>query len=495
MTRDIIVIGGGISGLAAAHRLTELSRAGAAELRVTLLEASDRIGGVIATEHANDLLLELGPDSYITDKPAALRLCERLGLANRLIAPRGLDGLKLYTVHRGRLEALPEGFLLMAPTRVGSVLRSPLFSWSGKLRMGMEPLIPRHSGDGDESLASFVRRRLGREVLERVAQPLIGGIYASDPEHLSLAATMPRFPGMERDHGSVILGSRRAQQRRARSARETGARWSLFVSIDGGMEVLVRSIEEALGAGVIRLGEAVRALTWNAEARRWRVATARSGSEPGSGDGLEGVGGGVEPNSGGLEADAVICALPAPAAANALTTLDPELARELKAIPVSSTATVNLAYRRSDIAHPLDGYGFVVPHAEGRKIMACTFSSVKYAGRAPEDTALLRCFVGGALQPHLLDQTDAAMEAQVRDDLGALLGISGEPILCRTTRYPDSMPQYNVGHLESVGRIESRLKHFPTLALAGKSYRGVGIADCVASGEIAAEEIARGLEV
>ena len=464
MTKDIIVIGGGISGLAAAHRLTELSRTGSTAYRVTLLEASDRLGGVIATEHADNLLLELGPDSYITDKPAALRLCERLGLADRLIAPQQ-GGLKLYTVHRGALEPLPEGFLLMAPTRVGSVLQSPVFSWSGKLRMALEPLIPRRSHGGDESLASFVRRRLGREVLERVAQPLIGGIYASDPEALSLAATMPRFPEMERSHGSVILGSQRAQRRRAQAADETGARWSLFVSIDGGMEVLVRRIEEALGPGVARLGETVRELSWNPDARRWRVDTGHAG----------------------LEADAVICTLPAFAAARALTTLDSELAGELGAIPFSSTATINLAYRRSDIAHPLDGYGFVVPHVERRKIMACTFSSVKYAGRAPEDIALLRCFAGGALQPDMLDQPDEALEAQVREDLEALLGISGTPILCRTTRYPDCMPQYNVGHLDRVERIETRLQQFPTLALAGKSYRGVGIADCIASGEAAAE--------
>ena len=465
-TRHIIVIGGGISGLAAAHRLTELSRAGSIELRITLLEASDRLGGVIATEHDQDLLLELGPDSYITEKPAALRLCERLGLTERLIAPRH-DGLKLYTVHRGALEPLPEGFLLMAPTRVGSVLRSPLFSWGGKGRMGLEPLLPRRSDDGDESLASFVRRRLGREVLERVAQPLIGGIHASDPETLSLAATMPRFPEMERTHGSVILGTRRAQKRRAQVADETGARWSLFVSIDGGMEVLVRRITDALDPGVVRLGETVRELSWHPGARRWRVETSRAG----------------------LEADAVICTLPAFAAATALTILEPALAGELKAIPFSSTATVNLAYRRSDIAHPLDGYGFVVPHVERRKIMACTFSSVKYAGRAPKDVALLRCFAGGALQPDLLDQPDESLEAQVREDLDALLGISGAPTLCRTTRYPDCMPQYNVGHLDRLERIDARLDRFPTLALAGKSYRGVGIADCIHSGETAAEAI------
>ena len=467
MTKDVVVMGGGISGLAAAHRLTEIGRAGPSEFRVTLLEASDRLGGVIATERTGDLLLELGPDSCITDKPAALRLCERLGLAERLVAPRN-GRPKLYTVHRQELTPLPEGFLLMAPTRVGPVLRSPLFSWRGKLRMALEPLLPRRSRGGDESLASFVRRRLGNEVLERVAQPLVGNIYAADPEALSLAAAMPRFPEMERAHRSVVIGTRRAQERRARTEGETGARWGLFVSIDGGMEVLVRSIAERLGPGALRLGETVRELRRDPAMRRWRVETGR----------------------GGFDADAVVCALPAFAAAGVLATLDGELARELKAVPFSSTATVNLAYRRSDVAHPLDGYGLVVPHAERRTITACTFSSVKYAGRAPEDMALLRCFAGGALQPRLLDQPDPVLEALVRKDLEALLGVSGAPMLCRTARYPDGMPQYNVGHLDRVERIEARLERLPALALAGKSYRGVGIADCVQSGETAAERVA-----
>lgn len=467
MTKDVVVMGGGVSGLAAAHRLTELSRAGPSEFRVTLLEASHRLGGVIATEHTGGLLLELGPDSCITDKPAALRLCERLGLAERLVVPRH-GGLKLYTVHRQELTPLPEGFLLMAPTRVGPVLRSPLFSWRGKLRMALEPVLPRRSGEEDESLASFVRRRLGKEVLERVAQPLIGNIYAADPEALSLAAAMPRFPEMERAHRSVVIGTRRAQTRRARTEGETGARWGLFVSIDGGMEVLASRLAERLGPRALRLGETVRDLRRNPATRRWRVETGR----------------------GGFDADAVICALPAFAAADVLAALDGELARDLKEIPFSSTATVNLAYRRSDIAHPLDGYGFVVPHAERRTITACTFSSVKYANRAPEDVALLRCFAGGALQPRLLDQPDTVLEARVREDLEALLGVSGSPTLCRTARYPDGMPQYNVGHLDRVERIEARLQRFPALALAGKSYRGVGIADCVQSGETAAERVA-----
>ena len=332
--------------------------------------------------------------------------------------------------------------------------------------MALEPLVRRRSDDGDESLASFVRRRLGQEVLERVAQPLIGGIYASDPETLSLAATMPRFPEMERNHGSVILGSRRAQKRRAQAADETGARWSLFVSIDGGMEVLVRRIEEALGPGVVRLGETVRELSWDPDGRRWRVDT----------------------NGAGLEADAVICTLPAFAAAGALTALDPELAGELRAIPFSSTATVNLAYRRSDIAHPLDGYGFVVPHVERRKIMACTFSSVKYAGRAPEDVALLRCFAGGALQARPAGSAGRGPGSP---------GPGGSGSAPRHIRPTDALPHHPLPRLHAPVQCrpsETALRGStrgsggsPPSPWPAKAYRGVGIADCILGGEAAAE--------
>lgn len=466
----IVVIGGGITGLSAALRLSELSDGGKCVSRTTLLEASDRLGGTIGTLHSGNFLMELGPDSIITEKPWGLGLCAHLGLENLIIRPQ-VQHQKLYTVHNGALLALPEGFLLMAPTQIGPMLRTPLFSWRGKVRMAAELVLPRGRPPTDESLASFVRRRLGSEVLERVAQPLIGGVYAADPEELSLTATMPRFAQMEREQRSIILATRRARQRRKRMPVEHGARWSLFVSLGTGMGELVRRIERKLPPGTVQLGERAEGLTHTRATGRWLVRTTH----------------------GEHEADALICAQPAFSTGTLLAALDPSLARELLAIRFTSTATVNLGYRRSDIPHPLDGFGFVVPAVEGRNIIACTFSSVKYAGRAPSGCALLRCFVGGALQEALLDQPDEAVEQLVMAEMEALLGIEAKPIVCHLERYPRAMPQYNVGHLERLRRIKERLGRFPTLCLAGKSYRGVGIADCIHSGEEAAEKVAQNL--
>lgn len=466
----IVVIGGGITGLAAAHRLVELTDEGVLRADIVLLEGSDKLGGVISTQRSQEFLMELGPDSIITEKPWGLRLCERLGLDSQLIRPQ-TERQKLYTVHAGRLVPLPEGFLLMAPTQIGSMLRSPLFTWRGKLRMAADLGLPRRAGGSDESLASFVKRRLGTEVLERVAQPLIGGVYAADPDKLSLTATMPRFQQMERDHRSVILATRRTQKLRAQIQNESGARWTLFVSIGAGMAELVGRMEQKLPAGTVNLGQEAKRVTWNDAGKRWQVQTSTQE----------------------LEADAVICAQPAFSAGNLLSRLDPLLAKELSEIPFASTATVNIAYKRSDIPHALNGFGFVVPFVEGRKIIACTFSSVKYNGRAPAGFELLRCFVGGTLQASLLEESDEVLQEYVRNELADLLGIKARPVLCHIERYPRSMPQYNVGHLERIQRIEERVSHFPRLALAGKSYRGVGIADCIHSGEEAAERIAEGV--
>jgi oxygen-dependent protoporphyrinogen oxidase len=470
MTHRIIVVGGGISGLAAAHRLTELSRERNFPFEIVLLEASQRLGGSIATERVGEFLVEAGPDSFITEKPWALRLCERLGIASRLISTSA-GYQKIYVVHKGRLQPLPEGFFLLAPTRLWPFARSPLFSWSGKLRAALEPLFPRSKGDGDESLASFVRRRFGHEVLERVAQPLIGGIYAADPERLSLAATMPRFLEMERASRSIILAMLREQRRRSNQQSGSGARWSLFVTPAGGMQELVDALAGRLPVGSVQVGKRVTGLAREETKRKWILTT------------------NVSEN---FEADGLILATPAYTSAEILSSAAPDLAQELRMIPHVSTATVGLACRREDVSHPLDAFGFVVPAIENRKIIACTFSSVKYSGRAPDGYVLLRAFVGGALQPSLLEKDDAGLEADVRRELAVLLGIRAAPLFCRIFRHPLSMPQYKVGHLELVRRIDDDLKQFPSLQLAGSAYHGVGISDCIRSGEEAAEKLGCG---
>ena len=461
-----MIVGGGIAGLAAAHRLVELSREREQPVRFTLLEASDRIGGVISTERRDDFLLELGPDSFISEKPWALALCRRLGLEPELIGTRD-EHRATFVVRDGKLEPLPDGFMLLAPTKLGPLVRSRIFSWPGKLRMALDLVLPRSRHGDDESLGSFVRRRFGREVLERVAQPLIGGIYTADPDQLSLAATMPRFLQMEREQRSVTYAMWQAARKRPQEAKNaSGARWSLFVTLRNGMQQFVDALMPRLSLGEIHCHASVA--TVRQSDRAWLV---------------ERTDGSI------IQADGVVLATPAFQTGRIVQNLDSILAAQLSSISYSSAATVNLAYRRDQVPHALNGFGFVVPHIERRAIIAGSFSSVKYAGRAPADSVLLRAFVGGSLQAELFNLDDQEMEQAVRRELQLLLGVSAAPLFTRITRYPLSMPQYFVGHLNRIDQIEQLTARYLGLALAGNAYRGVGIADCVRSGEAAAEAV------
>ena len=470
MMKRIIVIGGGIAGLAAAHRIVELAKEQSLNFEVVLLEASPRLGGCIITEKIGAFLVEAGPDSFITEKPRALRLCERLGLTDRLLSTQSAYQ-KIHVVCGGKLVALPEGFFLLAPTRLWPFIQTPLFSWPGKLRIAGEVFLPRGKDEQDESLGAFVRRRFGREAFERVAQPLVGGIYASDPDQLSLAATMPRFKEMERSQRSVIRAMRAEQRRRVRSESGSGARWSLFVTLAGGMQELVDAVTQRIPKGAIRLCSPVTHLT--RDQKRWSIAIADNQT---------------------LTAEGVVVTAPAFQAGEILAATENRAAAELKKIACASTATVSVAYRRRDFPRPPDSFGFVVPAVEQRKIMACTFSSLKYPGRAPEDHVLLRAFVGGVLQPELFSDNDATMTDNVRAELATLLGVVAEPIFARVWRHPNSMPQYHVGHQARVKCIEDALRSLPAIALAGNAYHGVGISDCVRTGEEAAEKVISSLK-
>jgi oxygen-dependent protoporphyrinogen oxidase len=469
--RRIVVIGGGISGLAAAHRLTELRPPS----HVTLIEASSRLGGTIRTDERDGFLLERGPDSFISEKPEAVALAKRLGLESRLIETNETYR-RSFIVRNGRLRAVPEGFQLLAPSRIWPFLTTDIFSLAGKARMAADLILPRRSANGlsDESLSSFVRRRLGREALERMAQPMVGGIYTANPETLSLRATLPRFLDMEREHRSLILAMLRKARSQADAEKSgtSGARYSLFLSFDCGMEVLVQALEHALVQSSattlaqvdIRKNTRVQSLSWTGAS--WTIQT-QTGET--------------------LAADALCLAVPAYIAAQLLSNVDAELSTQLNQIKYASTATINFAYDRAAIQHPLDGFGFVVPFIERRSLIACTFSSVKFAGRAPENHVLLRAFVGGALQPEMfaLDETD--MLSSVERDLRELLGIKTRPLFAEVAKWQNSMPQYEVGHLDRVEQIDDELSQIPALALAGNAYRGAGIPDCIRSGEKAAE--------
>lgn len=457
--RRVVVIGCGISGLAAAHRLVELNQS----VQVTLIEASPRLGGTLLTDQRDGFLLERGPDSFITEKPEAVALAKRLGLESRLIETNS-NHRRSFIVRNGRLRPVPEGFQLLAPSRIWPFLTTDIFSLAGKVRMIGDLVLPRKSTNGlsDESLSSFVRRRLGREALERMAQPMVGGIYTADPETLSLRATIPRFLDMEKDHRSLIL----AMLRKARAQSGTsGARYGLFLSFDNGMEVLVNALKKAITGCEVQLNTKVAAIERD---QGWKLKTDKE--EP-------------------INADAVCLAVPAYVAAQLLSHLNPSLSAQLNQIKYASTATINFAYPRDAIQHPLDGFGFVVPFVEKRSLIACTFSNVKFPGRAPDDHVLLRAFVGGALQPEMFALEESEMLARVESDLGELLGITGKPLFAEVYKWQNSMPQYEVGHLDRVASIENSVRELPGLTLAGNAYRGAGIPDCIRSGETAAESI------
>ncbi len=468
----VAIIGGGIAGLSAAYRLSELAAASETPLEVALFEASDRLGGPLETIRRDGFVIETGADSFLSEKPWALQLAERLGLRGEVIATQE-QYRKTYVVREGRLVELPEGFSLLAPTFIAPVLRSPLFSWRGKLRILLEPLIPRRREESDESLARFVTRRLGREVLERIAQPLAGGIYTADPESLSIAATMPRFVEMERNKGSLVRGLRVAAHGRAAEARGTsGARWSLFVSFKGGIAAIIDALAARLAQSIHRRARVIelnqRPEDADSVTPRWRIRFA---------DGAE------------FDADAVVCAAPAYALAPLLEAHHAQLAAALAGIRYASAATVAMAFRTADFPRLPRSFGFVVPIVENRRIIAGSFSSLKFAGRAPDGMVLARVFIGGALQSEMMALDEDAMITAAREEFAALLGVAAKPALVCVRRWPESMPQYEVGHLERVAAIEREAGALKGFALAGAFMRGVGIPDCVHCGEAAAEAV------
>ena len=431
---------------------------------MTLLEASERPGGAISSLRREGFLLEGGPDAFLTTKPAGLALAEELKLTPGVIGTNP-ERRRSYVLRDGALVPVPEGFYLMAPSSWKALAKTPLFSWRGKLRMGLEPFIPVRRDGADESLGAFVRRRLGREALARFAQPMIGGIYTADPEKLSLAATLPQFQRMEREHGSLFKGLRRSLPQGT-----SGPRYGLFATFRDGMQVLVDALMSRLPPAVLETRTPVQALS--RKGPTWRIHLAGSRI---------------------LEANAVCLALPAWASAKLLEPVDPKLASELAGIPYTDCATVNLAFRRDQVGHPLDGMGFVVPLVENRDVLSCSFSSSKFPGRAPEGWVLLRAFVGGAMQADRFALPDDALIKAVLKDLGSILGIRGEPIFVELRRHARSMAQYHLGHLERVTRISERLAALPGLALAGNALGGAGVPDCIAGGEAAAQAIVTGL--
>lgn len=459
----IAVIGGGISGLACAHRLLELSP----DLDVQLFEAGNHLGGSIASVKQDGFLLEKGPDSFISEKPWALQLCKRLGMESAIIGTQN-KYRQSFIARQGKLIPVPEGFYLIAPTKLSPFLMSPLFSLAGKLRMASEMLIPRGEAASDESVASFIRRRFGKEALERAGQPMIAGIYTGDPEKLSIRATMPRFCDLEQTYGSLTRGLLSEMQRKRSVTQASGPRYSLFLSFQDGMKTLVDKLSEILLSERIHLNSAVTKLDYLPKEKKWRIQFS---------------------NNSFCDADFICISISAAQTANLLQASSPPLAEKLRQIAYESAVTINFGLRRAQVRHPLDGFGFVVPITEKKSIIACSFSSVKFAGRAPEHYVLLRTFSGGAFGREFFNRNDSDLIKTVLSDLSHYLGISGEPELVSLARHPQAMVQYQVGHGGLVEKIEDDLQNLPGIFLGGSAYHGVGIPDCIHEAEIQAEKI------
>lgn len=465
-TRRVVVLGGGVTGLVACYRLLKASKEQNLSLEIHLIEASHRLGGVIETEFSDGVLMEKGPDCFLTSKPEGVELCEELGLGEQLIGTNERHR-RSFVLRGDELLPVPQGYYLLAPYQIGPFLMSPVFSPLGKLRMAMDVLLPGRRGDADESLADFVRRRFGREALERMAQPMVAGIYSADPEHLSLQATMPQFHEIEREHRSLILGLRKRMQRRVsgEGVSASGPRYGLFVSFARGMGALADALAEKIAGVSVRLG--CRAEALERQEQGWRVR-------------LEG--------GEGMDADAACVTLPPRAAARMLEKAAPGISGELMSIPSGSLATLNLVCRAGQVANPLHAMGFVVPAIENKTLLACSFSSTKFAGRAPGGKVLIRAFAGGEAASRA-GLSDEELTRKLIDELRPVLGITGEPEASRFYRYEESLPHYLVGHLDKVERMENAIEATPGLALAGNAYRGVGIPDCVKSAGEAAEKI------
>ena len=466
--KHVVIIGGGISGLAAAYYAQQ-----AGGVRVTLLERGARVGGKILSETVDGFVVEGGPDSFISQKPAGMELCRELGLSGELMGANP-EHKTTYVVSGGKLHAMPEGMMLMAPTMVLPFLKSRLFSWAGKMRMGMELVLPARKDAEDESLANFVRRRLGREALEKLAGPLLGGIYAADPERMSMESTFPLFPELERKYGSLLKGMlkrKKARTASAAQAKKSGAQTAMFVTLRGGLEQLVSALQERIAAGTIRLNQKIERI--EREPDGFKIA-------------IEG-----EP---AIHADDIVFCTPAFVTAELLREVAPRLAEKLNAVRYVTTATVSLGYRLAELEHDLDGYGFIVADGEKRRITACSWSSTKFSHRAPQELALIRAFVGGARAEHLAEQAPAALIAMVREELKATMGIAAEPVLARAYAWRFANPQYDVGHKKRVEEMERLAAETPGIYLAGAALYGPGIPDCIQTSKNAVGRLAAQLE-
>lgn len=459
--RRVAVVGGGIAGLAAAYELDKTARERGSPLAVDLLEASHRLGGSILTEREGEYVLDAGPDAILTLKPWALELCREIGLEDEIIATRDEHrGVALYS--RGKLRPLPYGTGSGTARKIAAYATSGVVSWPAKLRMAADLMLPRGRAKEDESMADFFGRRLGREAVERIVDPLIAGIYSGDPDKLSIQSTFPRFPQMVAERRSILMALLRAPQ----STRSGRRSLPIFCSLRDGLGRMVDRLVGRLKVTTVRLNTPIAAV-----------------HETDDGYALE--------TSEGerIGYSAVILAAPAWVAARQLENLAPAAAEKMKTIRYVNSATVFFTYRRRDLKPALSGYGFLVPSCEGRRINGATWITNKFAHRSPEDGFLVRCFIGGDRTTDQLEADDEGLVRICREELREIAGISAEPLHIRVYRWHGSGPQYDVGHARLVAGIDAALERFPRLDVTGAGYRGVGIPDCVHDGRETARRL------
>ncbi len=456
----VTIIGGGIAGLATAFYLQKKSRETGAAINYTLVEGKPCFGGKIITNQVDGFVIEGGPDSFITQKPWGTQLCRDLGVADRLI-PTNDHRRNVFVLNRGKLTPFPGGFRLAIPTEFIPFALSTLISPWGKLRMGLDLLIPPRQDRSDESLANFFRRRLGAEAVDKIAGPMMAGIYVANAERLSIQSTFPMFVEMERKYGSLIKAMQASKKKRPPPSHNNSKPPPMFTSLRSGMKELVDTLVNQL-EGDLRPGCRVAGLRYLSPG--FEVTFDQADGQP-------------------LTADAVVLAIPAYIAADLLAPMAPKLAAMLRQIRYISTATISLAYRYADVLpqHDLNGFGFMIPKSENKQILACTWTSTKFNHRVPGDGALIRVFVGGDGREHLVDLSDEELVALVQAEIAEIMGVTAKPIMHRIFRWPKSNPQYDVGHLDRVAEMESLATSIPGLYLTGSAFRGVGIPDCVKS--------------
>lgn len=462
--KRVVIVGGGIAGLATAHRVAELNRNFQKSFEIIVCEASSEWGGIIKTVSCDGFVMEQGPDCFISDKPWGLDLCDRLGLKNELVSTQE-QFRRSFILHKNKLIPVPAGLYLTIPTNGKAFLNLPGISLWGKIRMLFDFFIPAGDGKKDESMGQFIRRRFGSEVLEKIAQPMIAGIYSANPENLSVLATFPKFKKMESEAGSLLKACWVGKEKRTSLSEASGPRYSLFVSFRKGMQTLTDALIAQLTSWKdpnlcidLKINTPISHISF--DQTHWMLET----------------------SEGKIQADAILLAVSSFASANLTSGFAEALSSKLRSIPYEPIATLNLIYQRGQIGHPLDGFGFVVPAVEQSSLIACSFSSIKFLHRAPTEKVLLRAFIKGK---------HASKEAISK--LSKVLSIQGDPLAMHLKEYSEGLPQYEVGHLEKVKEIELERRKYPNLYLVGNAYLGPGIPDIVYQAEERAREMIENL--